>query len=257
MTGSARSSQLCFRAPKKTGARKRLAHWVRARGRAHLVRTTRENPDWMGRGALITIIQRSSICVRKTSRRAGWSGTPSRPCHRGVAGGTVPAGHLVLAQKTAVAHRPAKALCLTYLNWLQCSRLALGPVRLYACTRTRGTGMPPKTVGETIQEARTARFKLREFARLLDISATHLSDVENNRRVPSEELLSQIAQHLGLDLDRLMAAAGRVPEETRRFMEKHPEVFSLFRKVSSLQPEELKKLEKTADSLARRRGQDK
>ncbi len=114
--------------------------------------------------------------------------------------------------------------------------------------------MPAKTLGETIQEARSPRFKLREFARLLDVSPTHLSDVENNRRIPSEQLLSLIAQHLGLDLDDLMASAGRVPEETLRFIEKHPEAISLFRKVTALQPGDFRALEKAADELARKRG---
>jgi transcriptional regulator with XRE-family HTH domain len=113
--------------------------------------------------------------------------------------------------------------------------------------------MARKTLGETIQEARTNRYKLREFARLLDVSPTHLSDVENDRRVPSEELLSQIAEHLSLDLDKLMGAAGRVPEEARRLIEKHPEAVSLFRKVSVLGRADLRQLEKTAEHLARRR----
>ena len=117
--------------------------------------------------------------------------------------------------------------------------------------------MAPRTLGETIQEARLARYKLREFARLLKVSATHLSDVENNRRVPSEDLLSRIAQCLELDLDKLMAAAGRIPEDTRRFVAKNPEAVSLFRTVSTLRPEELRKLERAAENLARRRQKDK
>ena len=116
--------------------------------------------------------------------------------------------------------------------------------------------MARQMLGEIIQEARSARYKLREFARLLDISATHLSDVENNRRLPSEDLLAQIARNLDLDLDRLMATTGRIPEDTLGFVKKHPEVVSLFRKVSNLRPEELKKLERTADSLARKRQKD-
>ena len=117
--------------------------------------------------------------------------------------------------------------------------------------------MPTKTLGATIQEARMARHKLREFARLLDVSPTHLSDVENDRRVPSEDLLSQIAEHLELDLDKLMAAAGRIPEDTRRFMAKNPEAASLFRKVSTLRPRELQELEKAADSLTRKRSRNR
>jgi len=114
--------------------------------------------------------------------------------------------------------------------------------------------MTTKSLGETIQEARSRRFKLREFARLLEVSPTHLSDVENNRRIPSEELLSQIAKHLGLELDDLLAAAGRVPADTLRFIEKHPEAISLFRKVTALQPKDFKALERAAEDLVRKRG---
>ena len=114
--------------------------------------------------------------------------------------------------------------------------------------------MPSSSLGETIREARLARFKLREFARLLEVSPTHLSDVENGRRTPSEELLTQIASHLGLDLDKLLAAAGRVPEDTRRFIENNPQAIPLFRKVSALGPNQLKKLEKEADQMVRGKG---
>ena len=113
--------------------------------------------------------------------------------------------------------------------------------------------MATKTLGETIREARIARHKLREFARLLSVSPTHLSDVEHDRRIPSEDLLSRIAQHLDLDLDILMGAAGRMPEDTLRLLERRPKTVSLFRKVSKLRPEELQKLEKAADDLARKR----
>ena len=77
--------------------------------------------------------------------------------------------------------------------------------------------MPAKTLGEVIQEARGERFKLRELARKLGISPTHLSDIENNRRAPSEDLLVDIAKHLDLNADRLLALVGRVSGETRTF----------------------------------------
>lgn len=114
--------------------------------------------------------------------------------------------------------------------------------------------MPSKTLGDVIQEARGERFKLRELARHLEISPTHLSDIENNRRVPSEDLLFEIAKRLDLDVDRLFALAGRVPDEARRFIdETGPEAVRVFRKVSRLQPRELKEIEKTLDRLAEKR----
>ena len=110
-------------------------------------------------------------------------------------------------------------------------------------------------LGDTIQEARAEQYKLREFARILNISATHLSDIENNRRIPSEELLLEIAQHLNLDADKLLVAARRVPADTKRYVEEVPEAVSLFRKISNreLSPEELKKLERATDKLVRER----
>lgn len=106
------------------------------------------------------------------------------------------------------------------------------------------------SLGETIRAARLARFKLREFARLLEVSPTHLSDVEHDRRVPSEELLTKMAPHLDLDLDQLLAAAGRVPEEARRAMENNPQAVALFRRVSALSSDQLKELKSLADDIA-------
>ena len=115
--------------------------------------------------------------------------------------------------------------------------------------------MPPEVLGDIIQAARAERFKLREFARLLGISATHLSDIENSRRIPSEALLLEIAQYLGLDANELMVASRRVPEDTRRYAKEVPEAVSLFRKISNreLSPDELGALERATDRLVRKR----
>ena len=108
--------------------------------------------------------------------------------------------------------------------------------------------------GDIIREARIGRFTLREFARLLGVSPTHLSDVENNRRVPSEELLSKIASHLNLNLDQLLAAAGRVPEEARRAVENNPQAVALFRTASTLDSEQLRRLKRLAEKMGQEKG---
>ena len=118
--------------------------------------------------------------------------------------------------------------------------------------------MRPESLGDMIQEARMSRYKLREFAKLVGISATHLSDIENDRRVPSESVLLEIAQHLDLDADTLMVAARRVPEDTKRYVEEVPEAVSLFRTISNkeLRTDELKLLKREADRLVRKRKTD-
>ncbi|HNP62450.1 MAG TPA: helix-turn-helix transcriptional regulator [Woeseiaceae bacterium] len=115
--------------------------------------------------------------------------------------------------------------------------------------------MSDKSLGEMIQEARAARYKLREFARLLGTSPTHQSDIENNRRVPSEELLELTAEKLDLDLEALLMAARRVPDNAHRYVADVPEAVSLFRKISAhgLNPDELKTLERKTESIVKKR----
>ena len=115
--------------------------------------------------------------------------------------------------------------------------------------------MSDKSLGEMIQESRAARYKLREFARQLETSPTHLSDIENERRVPSEDLLEQIADKLDLDLEKLLVAARRVPADAHRYVADVPEAVSLFRQISThgLSPDELKTLERKTESIVKKR----
>ena len=66
------------------------------------------------------------------------------------------------------------------------------------------------TLGAEIRRLRTkANVTLRDFAKRIDVSAPHLSDIENDRRRPSKALLERIVEHLGsvgatlVDLDKL------------------------------------------------------
>lgn len=69
-----------------------------------------------------------------------------------------------------------------------------------------------KTLGERIRELREALdFSLREFARLLKISAAFLSDVELGRRFPSDELLEKIAKRLRTTTAELSKYDSRPP----------------------------------------------
>lgn len=74
---------------------------------------------------------------------------------------------------------------------------------------------------------------LRQVAAELDIVPSYLSEIENDRRVPAEEVLRGLTQKLGLDFDEGMARAGRFGEATERYLRRHPDAVSLMRKVSA------------------------
>lgn len=112
-----------------------------------------------------------------------------------------------------------------------------------------------KTLGDVIREARTPKGSLREYAKKLDITPSYLSDIENDRRVPAEDVLRKIAELLGLDFNDLMARAGRFGEDADRYMRKHPTAGVLFRQLSesNLADDDLAKLLKKAEELAKKR----
>jgi len=115
------------------------------------------------------------------------------------------------------------------------------------------------TLGEVIRKARVAAgTSLREFARTLEITPSYQSDIENDRRVPSEEVLKKIADLLSLKYEELMALAGRFGEEAERYLRRHPTAGALFRKLSETNaPEDvLRKMLREAEGFERKKEED-
>lgn len=117
------------------------------------------------------------------------------------------------------------------------------------------------SLGEQIRSARVAKhLGLRELARLIDKAPSYVSDIEYDRRVPSEEVLKDICRHLDMDVDRALALAGRLGETADRYLRREPAAGLLLRRASEsdLGEDELKELIQQVDRLAkRRREQDK
>jgi transcriptional regulator with XRE-family HTH domain len=91
------------------------------------------------------------------------------------------------------------------------------------------------TLGKRIRELRDqGDLSLREFARKLgDISPAHVSDIENGRRNPSDDLLRKMAQVLGVSFEELNKLDDRLPlEELRRAMRQDPALGFALRKVT-------------------------
>jgi transcriptional regulator with XRE-family HTH domain len=90
-----------------------------------------------------------------------------------------------------------------------------------------------KPLGETIRNKRVELdLSLRDLAKRLQLTPSYLSDIENDRRVPAEEVIRNIAQVLELDFDLLMARAGRFGDEAIRYMKRNPSVGVLFGRLA-------------------------
>lgn len=89
------------------------------------------------------------------------------------------------------------------------------------------------TLGDVIREARVQQGKtLRTLAKELEITPSYLSDIENDRRVPAEPVLREIARRLDLNFDDLMGLAGRFGEQAERYVRRQPLAGQLFRRIA-------------------------
>ncbi len=102
------------------------------------------------------------------------------------------------------------------------------------------------TLGDFVNRARLEKgLGLRALARALGIVPSYLSDIENNRRVPSESVLRELANVLDLDFEILMQRAGRLGEDAERYLRENRRAGQLFRRIaaSQLDQDALEKLE--------------
>ena len=105
--------------------------------------------------------------------------------------------------------------------------------------------MRPPHLGEEIRRLRLrAGFTLRGLAANLDVSAAHLSDIEHNRRRPSEKLLRKIAaklRNVGATYESLEQLLSGIDTKTREWAASTPGVRALLRRLleSDRDPQEI------------------
>ena len=105
--------------------------------------------------------------------------------------------------------------------------------------------MSPSHLGEEIRRLRLrAGFTLRGLAADLDVSAAHLSDIEHNRRRPSEKLLRKIAARLrnvGATYESLEQLLSGIDVKTREWAASTPGARALLRRLleSDRDPQEI------------------
>ena len=103
--------------------------------------------------------------------------------------------------------------------------------------------------GATIRELREEKhIGLRQFARMLGVSATYLSKIERDELPPpAEERVKEIARLLERDPDELLALAGKVASDLGAIIRERPrEMASFLRTVRGMGPEEIRRLEEQA-----------
>jgi transcriptional regulator with XRE-family HTH domain len=116
---------------------------------------------------------------------------------------------------------------------------------------------PGQSLGEVVRRKRIeVNISLRDLAKKLELAPSYLSDIENNRRVPSEDVLQRLAAELGLKVDDLMARAGRFGDDAERYIKQHPAAGVLFRRISDkrLQDGDLKKLLSSVEKMGAKKG---
>ena len=110
-----------------------------------------------------------------------------------------------------------------------------------------------QTLGDLIKNRRVELdIKLRELARRLEVTPSYVSDIEYNRRVPSEDVLGRIATELQLNLDDLVALSGRIGSDAERYLRETPAATTLFRRVAErkLDDDQIKKLMKRVEQIS-------
>lgn len=95
---------------------------------------------------------------------------------------------------------------------------------------------PHETVGDRLRVGRARkRMTLRQTATTVGVSASYLSDIENGRKIPSEDVVLGLASALDLDPDDLLAAAGRIGEGADEYIRANPDAGVLFRQLNKYQ----------------------
>jgi HTH-type transcriptional regulator, competence development regulator len=103
--------------------------------------------------------------------------------------------------------------------------------------------------GATVRQLREAkRIGLRQFARMIGVSATYLSKIERQELpAPAEDRVKEIARRLEQDPDELLALAGKVASDLNEIIRRHPrEMASFLRTARGLSSQELERLTKQA-----------
>jgi transcriptional regulator with XRE-family HTH domain len=106
----------------------------------------------------------------------------------------------------------------------------------------------PGSFGSRIQQLRRDHGRTqRDVARELGIDFTYLSKLENDRgEPPGEETVRSLAKLFDVDVEKLLALAGKLPAELRQRAQTDVQFATLLRTLPRLSDEDLRRIYKNA-----------
>lgn len=109
-----------------------------------------------------------------------------------------------------------------------------------------------KPFGQVLREKRMEKgYSLRTFAKLVEVSPTYLSQVEQmNVAPPTADRVKRMAEILEENVDEWTALAGRLTEDLPGIIQARPtELPDMLRAMHGLTPEQLRKLRADAERM--------
>jgi HTH-type transcriptional regulator, competence development regulator len=80
------------------------------------------------------------------------------------------------------------------------------------------------TFGEVLRQLRTKTgLGIKGLAPELGVTYSYLSKLENNEVGPSEKMVDRVARYFRYDRNRLLLAAGKVPEDILEILRNNPD----------------------------------
>ena len=103
--------------------------------------------------------------------------------------------------------------------------------------------------GAFVRQERVAKeFGLREMAKMIGVSPTYLSKVERDEFLPpAEDKVRKIAEIIKIDVDELLALAGKVSSDLSEIIREHPrELAALLRTTRGMTADDVVRLAREA-----------
>jgi len=90
------------------------------------------------------------------------------------------------------------------------------PIKIYSMANETRFGHRIRSLRKNKGES------IKSLAKELEVNYTYLSQIENNKKVPSEEFIEKIAQLFNHDPEELKVLAGKIPGDVKRILMENP-----------------------------------